>query len=304
MTMWKLWFVFFAFALSSAADPIEFRLRSHVEPPATIQVGDVVPFSAIARDLPDGPVQIQTTDSSLDLLKEGVYLVPGTEKIESNQLSFSIAPIRGGDIVIPALNILSKNGEIVGRTSSLSLSVQPLETQNPESNDELKYYGPVLLNAPGWVILLAGVLSLIAFGFFVFVVALLIRRLIKNKKPAYVAPARKLTPYEVIIRQLTALDGNGYIKNRQFKEHCFGLSELLKTFLGETYRFDATESTTSELIQKMEGSNVSKDIIKSTQALFDRLDQVKFTKLEFKEQMIKDLTSDSRKLAEEIHRAV
>jgi hypothetical protein len=92
---------------------------------------------------------------------------------------------------------------------------------------------------------LAGILAAAALGYGIY-------RWVKRPRPVRTAPPRPLEPAHV--RALTALDalrtedlpGQG-----RMREFYFRLSEILRSYLGERYRFEALECTSSELLDAL-----------------------------------------------------
>ena len=68
------------------------------------------------------------------------------------------------------------------------------------------------------------------------------------------------------------------MKRGEFKAHYFGISEILKTYLGERYRVDAVESTTREMIAALEERrSIGDPQLDRLESIFSKLDLVKFT---------------------------
>jgi hypothetical protein len=64
----------------------------------------------------------------------------------------------------------------------------------------------------------------------------------------------------------------------KFKAHYFGVSEILKCYVGARYGFDAPESTTGEMISVLiERKCLSDMSMGSLRSMFEKLDRVKFT---------------------------
>lgn len=69
------------------------------------------------------------------------------------------------------------------------------------------------------------------------------------KKWTYKAP---LTPIQFAEKSLSDLESKKLIEQELFKEHFFELSEILKRYLSSRFGFDASESTTQELLAQIQ----------------------------------------------------
>ena len=82
--------------------------------------------------------------------------------------------------------------------------------------------------------------------------AWLLIRYLNRPKPAAAEVVKPLEPLHV--RTLTALDGlaqENLPGQQRVKEFYFRLSEIMRRYLGERYQFDASESTTPELLDAL-----------------------------------------------------
>ena len=62
----------------------------------------------------------------------------------------------------------------------------------------------------------------------------------------------------------------------EYKKHYFSVSEVMKEYFGDRFNFDASESTTNELMYNLK-NKVDNDMFKRIENYFLKLDIVKFT---------------------------
>src|SRR6185437_16115559 len=87
---------------------------------------------------------------------------------------------------------------------------------------------------------------------------------------------------EVALAAFAALEKSGVLAKGDFKKHYFRVSEILKTYVGARYGFDAPESTTQEMLQMLDRAMAAEFATDATKLgslieLFGQLDLVKFT---------------------------
>jgi hypothetical protein len=94
-----------------------------------------------------------------------------------------------------------------------------------------------------WALLIGLVVALLAYGAF---------RYLQRPKPVVVTPERPKEPLHVranqALDQLAAQNLPGQGRSREFY---FRLSEVVRSYLGERYEFEALESTTPELLEAL-----------------------------------------------------
>jgi flagellar basal body-associated protein FliL len=95
---------------------------------------------------------------------------------------------------------------------------------------------------------------------------------------------QKLPPYEDAIQHLIALDNNELLANHEYKKYYSELTDVLKRYLDEKVYDNALESTSDELIEKLELLRdsgklpISKEILSELTNVLRTSDLVKFAK--------------------------
>lgn len=116
------------------------------------------------------------------------------------------------------------------------------------------------------------------------VVAAILYVLFFRKSKAERESEQKLPPFEEAIQHLADLDKEELLANKEYKKYYSELTEVLKRYLDEKVYDNALESTSDELIEKLEllrdsgKLSISKDIISELAKVLQTSDLVKFAK--------------------------
>ena len=190
---------------------------------------------------------------------------------------FHITPLKPGKLTLESLPLQDSSGKVVARTNPATLDVaSAIQGNDPRPQEPEGLHPPVGLEFPTWVVGVAGLLGLIALGLLILGLYVGMKRW-KKRLPSEV---KKETRSEDVIalEALTLLEGKDFLNQTRYKNHYFGTSEILKSYLGARFGFDAPESTTLELIQELQKrSALSAVHLDQLKELFDQLDRVKFT---------------------------
>ena len=98
----------------------------------------------------------------------------------------------------------------------------------------------------------------------------------------------------VALAELLRLEDLKLYERGDFKGHYFGVSVILKTYLGRRFHFDALESTTDELLARIQYMGVAPLALERLVALFSKLDRVKFTDQVPSNDEVRNLISEAR----------
>lgn len=96
---------------------------------------------------------------------------------------------------------------------------------------------------------------------------------------------RELPPFERAIEELKALEGKSLSQQEEFKEYYSRLTDVVRRYLEEEAKIDALESTSEELLAKLQlrkdaGTlDLDKATLKSLRGVLQNADLVKFAKL-------------------------
>jgi hypothetical protein len=238
-------------------------------------VGDRVELQVQGMKASGGKVELPK--GAEELFEDTWTLDVGAEE-KTPGVRFSARPLKPGSLTLPSLLVSDSAGKAIGRTNPFSLEVVSV-VSNPEEKP-VDIRPPLEVGFPWWVVFAAILGVLILFGIIFFIV----RRYfwdVKVKKEPEPPNEPALPEDEWALRELDLLYRAELLQKGDFKRHYFRLSEIMKTFLGSRFGFDALESTTRELIEMMRRREVlgarNETALENVQAFFEKLDLVKFT---------------------------
>lgn len=238
-----------------------------------VKVGDAINVEVLGISAGTN-VTVEIAEGSVSLEQAGITISQG---IKPN--SFIIVPLKPGEISIPALLVKSEDkAENLGKTKSDTLNVKSaIEADDPEPEKPAALRPPLRLDFPVAMIIGSAIIALLVFTLIIWLVVRLIRR--RRDRISSLASNEPPKPEdEVALAKLLALDGQQLPKKELFKQHYFGISEILKEYIGRRFGFDALESTTAEIISRLEQSCLVSDyLLDKVKKLFEHLDVVKFT---------------------------
>ena len=244
----------------------------------TIRIGEEIKYS----------IEVVADSTELVLFPEGQSFGP-LEMIESYDADttyeqakyrlikkYGITQYDSGSYTIPAQKIVI--GDRVFSTDSLDIEVRdvPVDTTKQKMFD-IKPAVDVGQKPFNFLTLLVifVILGLAAFLFIWF----------RRKKKREEAEAQ-LPPYEAALESLQKLDEAGFLKNEKPKAYYSELTEILKRYLHEEVDVAALESTSDELIDRLQlladadKFDFNADSLRELHEILRRADLVKFAKLQ------------------------
>ncbi len=246
----------------------------------SIQIGEEISYT----------ISVQVDTTSVVQFPEGQTFLP-LEVIESYKIDttfenayyrlvkrYGLTQFDSGRYTIPSQRIAIDNRVVatdsflvevrdvaVDTTKQRMYDIKPaLQVENPSIA-----WGKIVL----WLLPLLLLLALAGFLFF-------------RRKKRKEAEAKQLPPYEEAISALQQLDSSNLLREQRSKEYYSQLTEIVKRYLDREVDETALESTSDELIARLQlhkdagHFNFSTDTIKKLDALLKRADLVKFAKME------------------------
>ncbi len=258
----------------------------------TLKVGDALEFR-IPGLPPQTKVRPPSEESGWDV-----------EQLPSSlpTLSLRALPIKPGKLTLPALDLEDAQGNVMGHTEPFTQDVaSAISPQDPQPEQPNENEPPVGLKFPlVFVIVLSlGVLALLAgcgYGAW--------RVWGRKVKPTSSGSEPDLRPeHEVAFRSLFELEKKGYLNLGAFKSHYFGISEIIKAYIGARFGIDARESTTRELMTHLTDfaqyqPEITDPVIAFAKKLFNQLDRVKFTDYQPPSEEASQIVGEARKFIE------
>lgn len=269
-----LFLVFFLFSFFSFA-----QVTSSIDS-TSIKIGEQITYK----------IEVETDTVNTVIFPEGQTFMP-LEMIESYQpdttkydakykliKKYGLTQFDSGKYVIPKQKIIiagktfatdsmlvEVNDIVVDTTKQKLYDIKPMmDVKKPSSNWWL------------WLLLIIGIAAIIAF---------LVYWFIWRKKPlTEEEKIAQLPPYDRAKLALKQLDETRYLERAEIKEYYSELTFIIRKYLDEKVYDKALESTTDQLIDRLnllqEGNQIelSKDDIKNIEAILKRADLVKFAK--------------------------
>ena len=266
--------VFFLFSFFSFA-----QVTSSIDS-TSIKIGEQITYK----------IEVETDTVNTVIFPEGQTFMP-LEMIESYQpdttkydakykliKKYGLTQFDSGKYVIPKQKIIiagktfatdsmlvEVNDIVVDTTKQKLYDIKPMmDVKKPSSNWWL------------WLLLIIGIAAIIAF---------LVYWFIWRKKPlTEEEKIAQLPPYDRAKLALKQLDETKYLERAEIKEYYSELTFIIRKYLDEKVYDKALESTTDQLIDRLnllqEGNQIelSKDDIKNIEAILKRADLVKFAK--------------------------
>lgn len=276
--------------LATAAQPISTVQTESSSPPSEKDGLDTLPTYNVQlqKDLTDAS-SIRVGDQ-LELIVNGIQFSQIEEisherdvedegwlihKMKSPS-SLIVIPSKGGRLTLPPLLLKDAEGKPVGRTHPFLLEVQSAITKKDSKlNQSEQIIPPVELTFPIWMVIAISVAILAL----VIGVGIWIYRRIRSRRPKpSKVPEVIRSEDEIALSELAEVEKQDFLKKGNYKGYYFRISEILKVYVGDRYRFDAPECTTREMIRFLEDKKTMSDsLIDRLESIFERLDRVKFT---------------------------
>ncbi|WP_417854021.1 hypothetical protein [Xanthomarina gelatinilytica] len=275
----KSWSLFSMFFVLFSSLTFSQEISSSIDS-TSIKIGEQITFK----------VEVETDSTNLVVFPEGQTFMP-LEVIESYKVDttkkdakwilikkYGLTQFDSGTYTIPKQKILIGNKSYF--TDSLKVVVNTIEVDTTKQGlYEIKPLMDVEKSASDWWKTLLIILVFVA------VVAALLYGFIWRKKPLTEAEEiALLPPYERAKLALKKLDESGYLENSELKEYYSELTLAIRRYIDEKVYDRALESTTDELISRLnllkEGNQIdlSKETLKNLESIFKRADLVKFAK--------------------------
>lgn len=271
----KLFYVFCLISISANAQKIESSIDS-----LSIKIGQELTYK----------IEVDVDTTSLVVFPEGQTFQP-LEMIESYPVEatkmndrfklikkYGLTQFDSGKYTIPRQKVVIGDYEFM--TDSLQVEVNNIVVDTTKQGlYDIKPIIEVDKSSSKWWLYFLGILLILAF------VAFLLYWFIWREKPLTdEEKVALLPPYERAKLALKALDNAHYLENNEIKAYYSDLTQIIRKYLDEKVYDRALESTTDELINRLnllrDGNqiDISKDDIKNIETILKRADLVKFAK--------------------------
>jgi hypothetical protein len=251
-----------------------FRVPNTQASPGPDKVGDVVTFKVPGLQ----GEEFKFSASEGNPVDQG-WQFQEEAKPDGNVPSYAIVLMKGGKVHVPPILVTGADGKPIAKTNPVDLDVvSAIRPDDPKPKEPEEARPPVALQFPWLILALAGLVALILAAALTFALSRWLGKGSKTKAlPQKPAPPPRPED-EIALEELERLSKQELPRLGKFKPHYFGISEILKEYIGGRYRFDAAESTSRELCQVLgREKGVGDDVLREVEELFAKLDFVKFT---------------------------
>lgn len=190
---------------------------------------------------------------------------------QSGEIKLGLTTYKTGTYEIAPVPFI-KDGKPVFASQPKTVQVEAVG--GDKAKDEI--YPPQSVGFPQWVWIVLGLftLALVLGGLW------WLKKWSEKRKGALEELARAprvFTPLEEFEKTRAETEQKKLVESAKFKPHYFALSDASKRFFGRSFRFDAEERTTRELIRELEGLGLSNELVAKWEKIFDEMDVTKFT---------------------------
>ena len=269
-------FLFFtlSFGLHSQT-PI--NLKSKVDT-LSIKIGEEIKyeFSFVADSLNDFEFKLLKFNPPIDVIQEFIIDTLYEDNMVRFVKKYSLTSFEPGSFsIIPPIKILN---QIIKSQDSILINVSSVKVDTVSKKFfDIKNIIEVEKDNEGWWKKYFLILSLIS---------ILILSLKFYKESKYFNSSKEIItpPLEKAIEALKSLELNESNNQSDYKEYYSKLTEIVKSYFEEEVKVDALESTTNELIVKLEllkdagQLDISKETLRNFKSVLSTADLVKFAK--------------------------
>lgn len=200
---------------------------------------------------------------------------------------YGVTQFDSGTYFIPKQKILINNKPFFTDSIRIAVADVVVDTLKQKMFDIKKITAVEKGSSTWWIYLLIvlGLLALFGAYFYFFVFQLKEKK--KKKKKA------EIPPYDRALLQLNELDKSKLLLNSEYKGYYSELTNIVRQYIEEEVRIDALESTTAELIHKIEAQkdagylDLKDETIKNLKNVLQTADLVKFAKSKPDDNIIK-----------------
>lgn len=282
-TFWMLFF--FLFTTIASAQKVEAVVDS-----THIKIGEEIKLSIqVEADTSATVVFPEANNSFMPLELLEAYKTDTVKKNAKYSLikKYGVTQFDSGTYFIPKQKILINNKPYFTDSIRVAVADVVVDTLKQKMFDIKKITAVEKASSTWWIYLLIvlGLLALFGAYFYFFVFQLKAKK--KKKKKA------EIPPYDRALLQLNELDKSKLLLNSEYKDYYSELTNIVRQYIEEEVRIDALESTTAELIRKIEAQknagylDLKDDTIKNLKNVLQTADLVKFAKSKPDDNIIK-----------------
>lgn len=221
-----------------------------------------------------------------DTIVRGVEIVdvskPDTQYLNDKQRllisqEYTVTSFDSALYYLPPFQVLVDNKPYQSKALALKVYSVPVDTLHPD-----QFFGQKTIMAPpfaweDW----AGIiwLSLLAIPLLIIVIFFIIR--LNDNKPIIrkIKIEPKLPPHQQAMMEIERIKAEKEWRRGRSKEYYTALTDTLRNYIKDRFKFNAMEMTSSEIIERLQEIE-QKESIEELKQLFNTADLVKFAKLD------------------------
>ncbi|MEP2056756.1 MAG: hypothetical protein ABJJ05_03060 [Maribacter litoralis] len=212
------------------------------------------------------------------------------------QKIYALTQFDSGAYKLPSQRIDINGTGYMTDSSMINVATVPVDTLNQKMYDIKPLINVEKSNYAFWKYLLIGLLILLILGGLLYLFVFRKKPLTEEEKVAL------LPPYDRALLELKQLENSKYLIQDEYKQYYSELTTIVRSYLEEDAHITALESTTGQLIEKLEllkdagELKLDDDTIKQFQQILQTADLVKFAK----NKPSTSVAEQDRKLVEQI----
>lgn len=284
-------------ATSQAVDP-DISVKAEVDR-AVITIGDNVTYKITIRHKKDIQILSSLPAPASDVFK--IKKASDFKKEEKNFISegrqFIVTSFRLGEFILEPVKIQYKlpksDKPQTIETNKIYITVQSIS--GTETKKDIKGIKSVVALA---LKILKPLLIVILGSLLIFIAIWIYQR---RKKAAEMLNSfvPQLTAEEEAIARLNKLFDSDLLKKDRYKDYYLELTDILSHYFEKRFRIEALESTTYEIIQKLQKKEISPELIRKIDEVLNAADLAKFAKWKPTPQEVLAINKKSKNIIEE-----
>lgn len=249
---------------------------------STINIGDLITYTIDVEFDKDLKLVLPPPGAELgqfDIKDYGIIDLKSDNKdIIKKKIEYKITVYELGEFEIPALEIslIDKNkGQHTLTTEPLLIKVEPIK-KLPTDNDDIRDLKKPIFLPTYTIFYILGFLLIMALLYYAYQYY---EKNLKNIKKEIKEDKTIAIPEDAIaLNKIKLLGEKEYLKNMQYKNFYFELSEIIREYLNKRYNIITLERTTYEISLDLKRILPDKELLNEFLDFFNECDMVKFAK--------------------------
>lgn len=258
------------------------KISARIEPNKAVVTGDLITLHVVADVLEGDDVSVPDQKfGALEIVDKRVRVEPAKDGRQRFVFQVELLALVPGAVSIEPvkLRVVTKQGALGGvETQAFPIEVKSALGNEPNAQPKGPT-APVTVRQDDYTLLY--VLGAVFAALFVSLVTLWISRRMRNRPKVLPPPPPPRPPWEVAVEKLAELRRikQSMIAEGRGVELVDRISDVVREYLGGTYRFDGLETTSDEMRQRLIEARVDGHLIDNVSMFLKRCDLVKFAKV-------------------------